>query len=277
MELGHYAQRCANAYTDIGDLNGWRKGRNSTRGYDLLTMPNSAWDDRPHERYLLVVHGHLSSAAAHLDVCGHSVVHGIVAPAVTLARAAFVESAKAAWLLEDGVAWTRRAARAHLELLGNLEAQVRRLPKRLDTGYPNFQRKQWQAHRKQLRDEVIVELFGKRALSRDRDREDSTLVAETLLTSAHLEEQFSNEVSAEMLAGASTSAPDILINPSAPIDQTAGGSVGIDAAVVARALVLATETWLGALELWVRYNAWDTAGVDRLRRQAVARSAPVTE
>src|SRR5215213_4522236 len=100
MDLGHYAQGCANAYRDIGEINGWRKGRNSSRGYDLFTVPSDAWDDRPHERYLLVVHGHLSSAAAHLDACGHSFDAGNHASVVTLARVAFVESSKAAWLLE---------------------------------------------------------------------------------------------------------------------------------------------------------------------------------
>jgi hypothetical protein len=99
-------------------------------------------------------------------------------------------------------------------------------------------------------------------------------MAETLLTSAHLEEQFSKEISADMLAGGVMAAPDILIDPSAPIDPTADGSVGVDSAVVERSLVLAIETWLGALDAWVRYNAWDTADVDRLRRQAAARSAP---
>ncbi|MEO8695101.1 MAG: hypothetical protein ABI658_16355 [Acidimicrobiales bacterium] len=263
MDLGHYAQSCANAYRDIGEINGWRKGRNSSRGYDALTVPSGAWDDRPHERYLLVVHGHLSSAAAHLAACGHSFAAGNFGPVVTLARAAFVESSKAAWLLEDGVMWTHRAARAHVELLGNLEMQVRRLPKRLDNGYPNFVRKQWQVNRKQLRDEVIVDLFGKRGLSREGD--DLALVGEELLTASQLEEQFTALIGVDALSGAYVVAPDLLVDPTASISVELETLLGVDTALSARSVAIAIDAWLAGLGAWVHYNAWGTGRVDELK------------
>jgi hypothetical protein len=265
MDLGHYAQSCANAYRDIGEINGWRKGRNSSRGYDMLTVPSDAWDDRPHERYLLVVHGHLSAASAHLDACGHSFSAGNLGPVVTLARAAFVESSKAAWLLEDGVVWAHRAARAHVELLDNLELQVRRLPKRLDNGYPNFVRKQWQVHRKQLRDEVIVGLFGKRGLSRDGD--DLAIIGEELLTSTQLEEQFASLIGVDALSGAYVVAPEVLVDPTAAIAVQLHTLLGVDPALSARSLAIAIEAWLAALGAWVQYNAWGTARVDALKHE----------
>jgi len=263
MDLGNYAQSCATAYRDIGEINGWRKGRNSSRGYDMLTVPSDAWDDRPHERYLLVVHGHLSSAAAHLDACGHSFAADNLGPVVTLARTAFVESSKAAWLLEDGVLWTHRAARAHVELLGNLELQVRRLPKRLDNGYPNFVRKQWQVQRKQLRDEVIVDLFGKRGLSRDGD--DPVIIGEGLLTSSQLEEQFASLIGVDALSGVYVAAPDLLIDPVATIAVQLDTLLGVDATLAARSLAITIDAWLAGLRAWVLYNAWGTARVDELK------------
>lgn len=263
MELHTYARCCAEAYNDIGQINGWRKGRNSSRGYDLLTVPSDAWDDRPYERYLLLVHSHLSSAAAQLGNCGDCYGAGNTCVAVTSARAVFVESSRASWLLEDGVMWTRRAARAHLELLGNLETQVRRLPKRLDSGYPNFARKQWQAYRKQLRDEVIVDLFGKRALSRNDDEPE--LIGEALLTSSHLEEQFAALLGVDAPAGGYTAGPDVLLDPSARVEVHFETPFGVDNAVAARSLGVAFVAWLDALDAWVRYNAWDTGRVDALK------------
>ena len=185
-----------------------------------------------------------------------------VAAAVTLARTAFVESSKATWLLEDGVMWTHRAARAHLELLGNLEAQVRRLPKRLDNGYPNFVRKQWQVYRKQLRDEVIVELFGKRALSRDDDG--LALVGEALVTTSQLEEQFAALISIDASAGTAVAAPDLLIDPVAPIAVQVE-TFGVDAALAARSAAITIDAWLAGLGAWAQYNAWGTARVDELK------------
>ncbi|HUP76383.1 MAG TPA: hypothetical protein VM282_25330 [Acidimicrobiales bacterium] len=274
MDLGIFTQSCASAYREIGEAHGWRKGRNAPRGYDVLTAPNTAWDDRPHERYLLLVQRHLSAGAGQLGESGRCYGSGNMSAAVTLARAAFVESAKSSWLLEDGVVWERRAARAHIELLGNLEAQVRHLPKRLDDGYPNFVRKQWQVYRKQLRDEVIVELFGKPALSRDRD--DATLAGEELLTSSELEERFAQMLSADVPARAYVAAPDVLIDPSARVAVDLAGVVDVDEGVVARSMIFAVEAWLSALVAWVRYNSWETRVVDQLGRQLAGLLDPAT-
>jgi hypothetical protein len=265
MDLGAFTQSCASTYREIGDAHGWRKGRNSSRGYDRLTAPNIAWDDGPHERYLLLVQRHLSAGAGQMGECGRCQGSGSMSAAVTLARAAFVESAKASWLLEDGVVWELRAARAHIELLGNLEAQVRRLPKRVDDGYPNFVRKQWQVYRKQLRDETIIELFGKRALSRDGD--EASLAGEALLTSAQLDERFARMLSADVPASAYIAAPDVLIDPSVRVPDDLGAVVDVDAGVVARSMFFALEAWLSALAAWVRFNSWEMSVVDQLGRQ----------
>ena len=272
MENGTHAQICANAYRDIGERNGWRKGRNSPRGYDLLTIPSATWDDRPHERYLLVVNHHLSSAAGQLDACGGFYESGNLSAVLTLARAVFVESSKVSWLLEADVIWTKRAARAHLELLANLDVYVRRQPKRLESGHPSFRRRQWKVYRDQLRDDVIEKLFGKRALSKRND----TLIGETLLTSAHLEDQFADLLCVngpDGLKGACVSAPDVLIDPLASTDVRLEHPLVVDARVVEQSLVIAIEAWLGALDAWVRYNAWETAGVDQLRRHGTTRTA----
>ena len=274
MDLRIFTQSCANAYREIGEAHGWRKGRNASRGYDLLTTPNNAWDDRTHERYLLLVQRHLSAVAGQLGESGRCYGSGNMSAAVTLARAAFVESEKASWLLEDGVVWERRAARAHIELLGNLDAQVRRLPKRLDDGYPNFVRKQWQVYRKQLRDEVIVELFGKRALSHDRD--DATLAGEELLTSSQLEERFAQMLSADVPAREYIAAPDVLIDPSVRVAVDLGAVVDVDEGVVARSMIFAVEAWLSALAAWVRYNSWEMRVVDQLGRQLAGLLDPAT-
>lgn len=277
MDLGTFTQSCASAYRDIGEANGWRKGRNSPRGYDNLTMPSSTWDDRPHERYLLVVNHHLSSAAAQVDACGSCYSSGNGSAVVTLARAVFVESSKASWLLEENVAWTQRAARAHLELLVNLDGHVRRLPKRLESGYPSFRRRQWKAYREQLRDDVIDKLFGSRALS--QKREDTTLVGETLLTSTQLERDFADLLSIngfDAVGGVCVAAPDALIDPSVSIAVPLNSPLVVDDRVVAQSLVIAVEAWLGALEAWVRYNAWEMGVVDRLghQLQRLLRPAP---
>ena len=147
MEYGAYAQRCANVYTEIGQRHGWRKDRNSSRGYDMLTMPSEAWDDRPHDRYLMVLHHHLSSAAALLSSCGACYDAASRPAALSLAAGVFVDSSKASWLLESETSWSQRAARAHLELLANLETEVQRQPKKLESGYPNVRRKQWKIYR----------------------------------------------------------------------------------------------------------------------------------
>jgi hypothetical protein len=266
MEIGTHAQICAHAYRDIGDRNGWRKGRNSPRGYDLLTIPGPAWDDRPHERYLFVVNQHLSSAATQLDACGGCYEFGNLSAVLTLARAVFVESSKVSWLLEGDVMWTKRAARAHLELLVNLDAYVRRQPKRLESGHPSFRRRQWKVYRDQLRDDVIEKLFGKRALSKRSD----TLVGEALLTSAHLEDQFADLLCVngpDGLKGASVSVPDVLVDPMAPLEVVLATPPVVDRTTVDQSVIIAIQTWLAALDAWIRYNAWETAGVDQLRRQ----------
>lgn len=270
MDIGSFAQSCANAYREIGERHGWRKGRNSSRGYDALTLPNGAWDDTPYDRYLLVVHHHASSAATQLDSCGGCYSVRSASAVVTLARAVFVESSKVAWLLEDDVPWARRAARAHLELLANLDTQMRRLPKRLDSGYPNFRRKQWKVHREQLRDNVIEVLFGKRAISRDRD-DDMTMAGEVLLTSTQLEEDFAELISVNGLdslrGSAYVVAPDVLIDPLLPVEVRLDVALVVDDAVVQQSLVIAIEAWLAALDAWARYNGWETTTIDALGHQ----------
>ena len=266
MDLGPYAQRCANAYRDTGEQHGWRKGRNSSRGYDTLTIPGPAWDDRPRDRYLLVINQHLSSAATQLDACGSCYEFGSLSAVLTLARAVFVESSKVSWLLEADVMWTKRAARAHLELLANLDMYVRRQPKRLESGHPSFRRRQWKVHRDQLRDDVIEKLFGKRALSKHND----TLIGEALLTSAHLEDQFADLLCVngpDGLKGACVSAPDVLIDPLAPLEVLLATPLVVDRTTVDQSVVIAIQTWLAALAAWIRYNAWETAAVDRLCNQ----------
>ena len=263
MELGPYAQSCANAYREIGEQNGWRKGRNSSRGYDLLTGPSATWDDRPHERYLLVVNHHLSSAAGQLDACGGCYEFGNLSAVLTLARAVFVESSKVSWLLEADVMWSKRAARAHFELLANLDVYVRRQPKRLESGHPSFRRRQWKVYRDQLRDDVIEKLFGKRALSKRDDR----LIGEALLTSAQLEDQFADLLSVnglDGLKGACVSAPDVLIDPLAPLEVDLATPSVVDGTTVDQSVLIAIQTWLAALDAWIRYNAWETSAVDQL-------------
>ena len=262
MDLGAHAQRCASAYRDIGELNAWRKGRNSSRGYDTLTLPSNAWDDRPHDRYLLVLHGHLTSGAVQLGASSGCYEVGDDHAAVTLARAVFVESSKVSWLLEDAIPWTHRAARAHLELMGDLDSHVRRLPKKLESGYPNFHRKQWQVHRKQLRDEIVVELFGKRALSRDGD--DTTLIGEALLTSAQLEQRFAQLLANDVVSGTTVWGPDLLLDAAATIAVRFDTPLTVDSAIVSRAMTLAIDAWIAALLAWVRYNGWDAVAVEKL-------------
>jgi hypothetical protein len=275
MEIGTHAQICANAYREIGDQNGWRKGRNSSRGYDMLTIPGPAWDDRPHERYLLVVNQHLSSAATQLDACGSCHESGNLSAVLTLARAVFVESSKVSWLLEGDVMWTKRAARAHLELLANLDMYVRRQPKRLESGHPNFRRRQWKVYRDQLRDEAIGKLFGKRALS----KRDDTLIGEALLTSAHLEDQFADLLCVngpDGLKGTCVSAPDLLIDPLAPLEVLLATPSVVDRTTVDKSVVIAIQAWLAALDAWIRYNAWETDALDRLCDQLPSLFGPTS-
>ena len=275
MDLGLPAQSCANAFREIGDRNGWRKGRNSSRGYDLLTLPHDGWDDQAHERYVLVLHHHLSSAAGQLDACGHSLSTGNPAAVITLARGVYVESSKVTWLLEDGVVWVQRAARAHLELLANFDDYVRLLPKRLDSGYPSFRRKQWKIYREQMRDGVIEKLFGKRGLSRKQDG--TTLIGEALLTVSELEADFAELLTVrgpDMLGGAFVVAPDLLVDPLVAVDAHLETPLLVDALVVEQAVLVALDAWLRALDLWVRYNNWETRVVDQLGQRLPALLGP---
>jgi hypothetical protein len=266
MELATHAQSCASAYREIGERHGWRKGRNSSRGYDALTIPLDTWDDGPHERYLMLVDHHLVSAAAQLDACGSSLIAANAPAVVALARSVFVESKKASWLLDPEATWTRRAARAHLELFANLDSYVRSLPKRIDAGYPNFRRRKWKASRDQLGDGTIGELFGKRALSGKRD--DVALEDESLLSTSELEQQFIQlvrEKAIELSPGGCVAAPDLLIEPG--FAATLGFGVSrVDRKVAEHALLISLRAWLRSLGAWVRYNAWETATVERLQQ-----------
>jgi len=267
MEYGAYAQRCANLYTVIGQRNGWRKGRNSPRGYDMLTLPTEAWDDRPHDRYLMVLHHHLSSAAALLSSCG-ACYDGATRPAAfSLAAGVFVDSSKASWLLEPEKSWTQRAARAHLELLANLETEMQRQPKKLESGYPNVRRKQWKIYRDQFRS-AIAEIFGKRALSGKHD--ELSLTDEQLLTTSHLQDRFVELLSvnaAGALTEALVAAPELFIDPMVSIEVRLDVPLAVDDAVVDRAVLIAVDAWLAALDAWVRYNAWETSLVDEIARE----------
>jgi hypothetical protein len=191
---------------------------------------------------------------------------GNLSAVLTLARAVFVESSKVSWLLEGDVMWTKRAARAHLELLANLDLYVRRQPKRLESGHPSFRRRQWKVYRDQLRDDVIEKLFGKRALSKRSD----ALVGEALLTSAHLEDQFADLLCVngpDGLKGSYVSVPDVLVDPMAPLEVVLATPSVVDRTTVDQSVVIAIQSWLAALDAWIRYNAWETAAVDQLRRQ----------
>jgi hypothetical protein len=152
-------------------------------------------------------------------------------------------------------------------LLANLDSYVQLLPKRLESGYPSFRRRQWKIYRDQLRDEVIEELFGKRALSK---RDDGALIGEALLTTAQLELDFAELLSVsgfDTLEGACVAAPDVLIDPLASLELELSSPLVADQAMVEQSLTTVIQVWLAALDAWARYNAWETAVVDRLRDQ----------
>jgi hypothetical protein len=155
-------------------------------------------------------------------------------------------------------------------LFANLDTQMRRLPKRLDSGYPNFRRKQWKVHREQFRDAVIEDLFGKGATSRDRD-DDIAMAGEVLLTATQLEKDFAELIGVNGLdslrGNAYVVAPDVLIDPLLPVDVRFDAPLVVEDAVVQQSLVIAIESWLAALDAWVRYNGWETTVVDALGHQ----------
>ena len=267
MELATFAQTCASAYREIGERHGWRKGRNSSRGYDALTLPLDTWDDRPHQRFLLTLDHHLATAALQLDACASCVRAENGPAAVSLARAVFVESSKASWLLDDSVMWTQRAARAHLELFANLDLHIRRLPKRVESGYPNFRRRQWKDVRDQMGDRVIASLFGKRGLVGKRD--EVTLIGEERLTTSQLDRDFAERLSerCDHLASVCFAAPELLIDPMVDPAPSDGRPVVVDAEVAVQALVIAVTAWLRSLDEWVRYHAWDRGPVAVLQQR----------
>ena len=267
MELASFAQACAAAYRQTGEAHGWRKGRNSSRGYDALTVPSQTWDDGPHHRFVLTLDHHLATAALHLDACAVCLQAENTPAVVTLARATFVESAKASWLLEDEAGWLPRAARAHLELLANLDARVRVLPKQVEAGYPNFRRRQWKESRDLMRDQVIVALFGKRGLKGKRD--DLTLIGESLLVSSELEADFAARLAdkCESVASPALAAPELLLDPAVAPAASDGAPVVVHPDVAAQAVAIALTAWLRALEQWVVYHAWERGPVARLGQQ----------
>jgi hypothetical protein len=267
MELGSFAQACAHAYREIGEAHGWRKGRNSPRGYDALTIPHETWDDGPHHRFLSALDHHLATAAMHLDACAVCLQAENSPAAVTLARVVFVESSKASWLLDDEVNWTQRAARAHLELFANLDERMRVLPKHLESGYPNFRRRQWKESRDLMRDNVIDALFGKRGLKGKRD--DLTLVGEPLLTSRSLESDFAARLGeqSDYVAGPCVAAPELFLDPAFEPAASDGAPVVVHPDVGALAVSIALTAWLRSLEQWVEYHAWDKGPVVKLGLQ----------
>jgi hypothetical protein len=264
MGLADLAQVSANSYRQLGDRHSWRKGRNSTRGYDGLTIPLDTWDDRPHQRYLALLDHHLSTAACHLDASGACAHARNTVASVTLARGAFVASAKAAWLLDETVVWAQRAARAHLELYANLDAIVRLLPKRIEAGHPNFRRRQWKEARDRFAVEVVTPLFGKRALAGKRG--DIELCGQSLLTVARLEDRFAQRLS-ETSESQSHAVPSVLIDPAVDLLDQPGAPMLPNDRDAERSLVVATEAWLHSLGGWVRYNAWDTDVVAELEQR----------
>jgi hypothetical protein len=274
MELAPFAQACAAAYREIGEAHGWRKGRNSSRGYDGLTVPFENWDDGPHHRFLLDLDHHLATAALHLDACASCLRAENTPAAVTLARAAFVESAKASWLLEDEVGWAQRAARAHLELFANFDARVRVLPKQVESGYPNFRRRQWKESRDLMRDRVITTLFGKRGLKGKRD--DMTLIGESLLTTPALEADFAGRLGdrCEYVASPCLAAPELFVDAAVEPAVSDGAPVVVHADVAAHAVSIALTAWLRALDRWVEYHAWDRGPVVRLRQRLASLPGP---
>jgi hypothetical protein len=197
--------------------------------------------------------------------------------ALSLAAGVFVDSSKASWLLEAEATWPRRAARAHLELLANLETEVDRQPKKLESGYPNVRRKQWKIYRKQF-SETIAELFGKRALSEKHD--ELSLIDEQLLTTPQLQDRFVERLNANApgaLTHALVAAPELLIDPMTPIEVRLDVPLVVDQAVVDAALLIAVEAWLAALDAWVRYNAWDASTVEAIARELRGDSRPAAE
>ena len=274
MELATLAQGCADAYREIGEGHAWRKSRNSPRGYDALTIPLDTWDDGPHRRFLLNVDHHLATGALHLDAAAACLRAQNTPATVTLARAVFVESSKACWLLDDEVHWTQRAARAHLELYANLDARMRALPKRVESGYPNFRRRQWKESRDQMRDRVIATLFGKRELTGKRD--DLTLIGEPLLTNCDLEADFAARLGerSDTLADPCVAAPQLFIDPAVEVVASDGAPIVVHGDTAAHAVSIALAAWLYALEQWVEYHAWDTGPVAKLGQRLAALPVP---
>jgi hypothetical protein len=268
MELADLAQTSADTYRAVGVAHGWRKGRNSSRGYDALTIPLDTWDDRPQQRYLALLARHLSSAADQLSACASAArVQNWVA-VVTLAREVFVASSKATWLLDDDASWIQRAARAHLELFAEVDDYVRHLPKRVESGHPNFVRRQWKEERARVDADIIVPLFGKRALAGKRD--ETTLVGEALLTATHVRDEFSTLVRERCgTSSAAGAALALLFDPPSDIEPVA--RVAGDPLEAEHSIDLACDAWLHALGAWVRYNAWDDGVVNALQRQLLAR------
>jgi hypothetical protein len=269
MELVDLAQTSADTYRAVGVAHGWRKGRNSSRGYDALTIPLDAWDDRPQQRYLALLDRHLSSAANQLSACASSARAQNWVAVVTLAREVFVDSSKATWLLDDDASWIRRAARAHLELFAEVDDYVRRLPKRVESGHPNFVRRQWKEERERVHADVIVPLFGKRALAGKRD--ETMLAGEALLTATRLRDEFSTLLRERggMSSAAAGAALALLFDPPSdvePVTRIQGDPIEAESAIG-----VACDAWLRALGAWVRYNAWDEGVVTGLQRQLLAR------
>jgi hypothetical protein len=273
MELAQLAQASADTYRAVGDRYTWRKGRNSSRGYDALTVPSNAWDDRPHARYIALLDHHLSTAAQHLGAsatCSRVASHG---PTVTLAREVFVASSKASWLLDEGANWRQRAARAHLEFVANIDSYARGLPKRLESGYPNFHRRQWKESRGLWATEIIAPLFGRQALAGKRD--EMKLDGEAFVTTAQLEARFDEQLGERIRPDASRHrlVPSLLVDPGIDLLVPLGEPLVCDAEVADHALGVAMESWLTALGAWLSYNAWDVTVVATLRQRLAVQRA----
>ncbi len=266
MESSRQASQVAAIYREVGERHGWRKGRNSPRGYDVLTLPSEAWDDRPHDRYVALVHNHMSTAASLLACCPATDETDAGPPILVLARAAYVESAKVNWLLDERANWIQRAARAHVELWDNLDSYVRVLPKVLETGFPNFVRRRWKIYRDQFRDDVLTPLFGKKALSRDGNW--PALWGEELLSKARLIDRFDVQLSEIPFDGPAqpvVAMPDLLIDSVMKLVLQLNEPLIVDPGIAQPALRLALREWDRALRCWAAYNGWGLAAEDITR------------
>jgi len=272
-EVGAVAQRLAGAHHYYcGELNQWRKGRNSPRGTEGLMAvvgPRGPWDDAPFELYVTTVAHYLTAASDLLGGFGSLCRTGadVISP-VLLARSCFDHATRATWLLDPRATVVRRVARAHLEYLNGLEEYGEVMPRSHAK-----ERNELKRHRKVFRRKTIPDRFA--SVDGALPARSTVIEGENWLDVSDVAKSFDEAVGAlrsgqRYDAFAAVSKPNsvalqLLAREFAPDPATARQCLDADDAT---ALLRAIATvWISAHLEWARYNAWDPSMLEGLESE----------